>query len=172
MDRVLEKTDQNGPIPKHAPHLGPCWLWTRSLRNGYPWIYYQGRPRAAYRVSYIETIGPIPDGLHLDHLCRITHCVNPYHLEPVTQAENNRRQFAVVTHCPQGHPYTPDNTYRFACTNSRVCKTCAKHRADVNRRSLPERECQVCGKTYKPGDSRTRSCSRSCAYQLRHLAAS
>jgi hypothetical protein len=165
MVRILEKVNTNGPIPPHAPELGPCWLWTRPYRI-YPMLHYHGQPVNAHRVAYIETTGPIPDGLHLDHLCRVTSCVNPAHLEPVTQAENNRRQKAAITQCPQGHPYDADNT-GYTSDQRRYCKECNRQHVDRYRRSLPERPCQNCGRSFKPGDNRTKTCSRSCAQTLR-----
>lgn len=91
-----------------------CWLWLGPTNKGYglvnaPWTDIelaradQGlpmrRPRtpvAAHRWAYAVLVGPIPRGLHLDHWCRVRCCVNPAHLEPVTQAENNHR--AVYDH--------------------------------------------------------------------------
>ena len=163
LERFWPKVDKNGPVPRYAPHLGPCWLWTGYRRDGrYPWMSYEGRPMAAYRVAYIQLVGPIPAGLHLDHLCRVTFCVNPAHLEPVTQQENNRRQAEAVTHCPHGHEYSPENTGYDR--GGRYCRICSRVHAAKTRRSLPERQCETCGEFYKPYDYRARFCSRSCAH--------
>lgn len=75
------------------PNSG-CWLWTGCTEEkGYAVLYkdnWKGH-RPAHRFSYETFVGPIPKGLHIDHLCNIKCCVNPAHLEPVTAQENNRR---------------------------------------------------------------------------------
>ncbi|MBN9210756.1 MAG: hypothetical protein BGO45_10805 [Microbacterium sp. 71-36] len=71
-----------------------CWEWTGSLRTGYGLFRLDGRNVQTHRWAYEEQVGPIPDGFQIDHLCRNTRCVNPDHLEPVTQAENIRREHA------------------------------------------------------------------------------
>lgn len=73
-----------------------CWVWQgRVGLAGYGYVttseFGDKRPRIAHRVSYRLFVGPIPEGLVLDHLCRVRRCINPAHLEPVTTAENNRR---------------------------------------------------------------------------------
>lgn len=89
----------------------------------------------AHRWSYEYFIGPIPDGLHLDHLCRNRKCVNPTHLEPVTAKENILRGVgtsalhAVKTHCPAGHPYSGENLYIHPARGYRVCRACGRERA-------------------------------------------
>jgi hypothetical protein len=81
----------------------------------------------AHRVSYELFKGPIPDGLQIDHLCRTTACVNPAHLEAVTQLENARRASAEITHCKNGHEYTLETTYRdrHGWRSCRVCSAAA-----------------------------------------------
>lgn len=77
-----------------------CWLWrVRPNSDGYGSASWQGRRRAAHRLIYELLIGPIPEALVLDHLCRVRCCVNPAHLEPVTVAENSRR---VTAHLRDG----------------------------------------------------------------------
>lgn len=86
-----------------------CWVWRGSLgRRRYGSFYKWPGNVQAHRVAYELVVGPIPEGLTLDHLCRNTQCVNPAHLEPVTMAENIRRASIARTVCPKGHSLTPD----------------------------------------------------------------
>jgi hypothetical protein len=104
-----------------------CWIWMGALNNGGYGVFgiSHGLNKIAHRYAYELLRGPIPNGLHIDHLCRVRSCVNPAHLEAVTQLENNRRQahpFADKTHCPKGHPYDEKNTRIYE--GRRFCKTC------------------------------------------------
>ena len=70
----------------------PCWIWKGARgKGGYCKTHSEGRLHQTHRLFYEQVRGPIPENLQLDHLCRITNCVNPAHLEPVTPAENTRR---------------------------------------------------------------------------------
>ena len=112
------------------PNSG-CWLWLGCVDpNGYARMYdgvSGGRP--VHQVAYEIHKGPIPENLHIDHRCRVRCCVNPNHLEAVTQLENTRRGhgLAVVnaakTHCPAGHLYSDGNTYHYAL-GGRTCRVC------------------------------------------------
>lgn len=120
-----------------------CWLWTAGLNDsGYGKFRYRGRAERAHRVAYELMIGPIPDGLQLDHLCRVRRCVNPYHLDPVTTAVNTQRgdhssnnHMRKRTHCPSGHTYSPENTWRRSNGN-RICRTCAMARSVEYRQHI------------------------------------
>jgi len=109
--------------------LTGCWLWTAAVKNHTPGrdygaIHYAQRQQSAHRVVYELCVGPIPEGLQIDHLCRTPRCVNPSHLEPVTSKENARRGiWGMKTHCPQGHPYDEANTYTHG--GKRFCRKCS-----------------------------------------------
>lgn len=108
-----------------------CWLWLAHTAAGYG-RFRLSNPRrieGAHRVAYELLIGPIPEGLDIDHLCRNRSCVNPAHLEPVTRGENVRRgaRGRLVTHCPQGHAYDEPNTY-VDPQGLRHCRACRRAR--------------------------------------------
>lgn len=104
-----------------------CWNWTGpKTDSGYGVIGRGGRHAGllrTHRLAYELLVGPIPDGLHIDHLCKNRACCNPDHLEPVTQAENNRRAFADHNTCPKGHELPPKPTEPGKRRGQ--CKTCA-----------------------------------------------
>ncbi|MET8694708.1 HNH endonuclease [Streptomyces bauhiniae] len=121
-----------------------CWIWTGTrVGTGYGQIDIAGRKRPAHRVVYEFLVCEIPEGLDLDHLCRVRHCVNPWHLDPVTRQVNIIRGDkpkinASKTHCPHGHTYDEANTIVYK--GSRFCRTCKKARQkayDEKRRGMP-----------------------------------
>lgn len=84
------------PIAAYAEedrgHMTPCWVWQRGLdKYGYGHVWADGKKQKAHRFYFERERGPIPNGLQLDHLCRTRACVNPDHLEPVTNKQNARR---------------------------------------------------------------------------------
>lgn len=111
-----------------------CWLWIGSRQpKGYGKFWPNKRRCVlAHRWSYESSVGPIPDGLQIDHLCRNPRCVNPEHLEPVTRKVNLLRgdgfpgQNVRKTHCPKGHPLEGDNLYRCPRRGCRTCRECMR----------------------------------------------
>lgn len=108
-----------------------CWEWQAFVRPdgyGHFWIPARKLMIGSHRVAYELAVGPIPEGLQLDHLCRNTRCCNPAHLEPVTQAENARRSIprcAKLTHCKRGHPLSGSNVH-VNPKGQRICRTCKR----------------------------------------------
>lgn len=107
-----------------------CWEWKGSrLKGGYAHAHRPHRRILAHRFAYELLVGPIPQGLHLDHLCRNRACVNPAHLEPVSARENILRGTSMCaanakkTHCKRGHPYDEKNTY-INPNGARSCRVC------------------------------------------------
>lgn len=107
-----------------------CWLWDHVNNYGYGHLNTGTRRVHAHRYAYELLVGPIPDGLVIDHLCRDKACVNPLHLEAITQLENVRRGAAYwaareMPHCVKGHPRTPENTY-VRPNGTQCCRVCKK----------------------------------------------
>lgn len=124
LDRLFDKISPE-------PNSG-CWLWTGAVSAGkYGSFSFEGRMQKAHRVTWRLMRGPVPDGLDLDHICRVTICCNPDHLEPVTRSENLRRsplknRYADLTHCKRGHEFTPENTMWRKGGTWRACRTCMR----------------------------------------------
>jgi len=111
-----------------------CWLWTRSTNGkGYGQIQKGSQKFLVHRATFERLVGPVPDGLELDHLCRVRLCCNPEHLEPVTRKENILRGESPTalnarkTHCKNGHPFDEKNT-RTDGRGYRVCRACERKR--------------------------------------------
>lgn len=113
---------------------GECWRWTGYInKGGYGTLPNRDTSILAHRISYEYHVADIPDGLVLDHLCRNRWCVNPYHLEPVTQKVNTNRGdtgavFREQTHCANGHEFNEQNTYHRRDSKGRECRTCQRDR--------------------------------------------
>lgn len=122
---------------------GECWIWTGAVVGAGYGHFAQGGPSKmmlAHRWAYEAMVAPIPEGLVLDHLCLNKLCVNPEHLDPVTQAVNIDRNpnainktCAQVTHCPRGHEYDERNARWH--NGRRHCRACARiHAANYRAR--------------------------------------
>ena len=114
-----------------------CWLWNAAINpNGYAQFGIGYKKVYAHRWAYEQVHGPIPKGLQIDHLCRVRHCVNPAHLEIVTNRENFLRGGAPnaklhhAGHCKHGHPFTKANTY-IKKNGTRQCRACS---AELHRK--------------------------------------
>lgn len=148
---MWNKIDIFSRMPKHKPHvkhmlprerframqrdLDPihCWPWPGyRCPRGYGKCGFNGRIVPAHRAAYLTLVGPIPEGLSLDHICHNPSCVNPAHLEPVTHAENMRRKAAwnrlhPKTHCRKGHELQGENLY-FNGFGRPCCCECRRQR--------------------------------------------
>jgi len=143
--RIAEKfeVDENG-----------CWLYTGGTNTtGYGRFWYNNATVYPHRLVYELTVGPIPEGLQIDHTCHTVECrevpcphrrcINPDHLKPATcKANLNRGRNALreKTHCPAGHEYTAENTYT-QLTGGRRCRAC--QRAHVRRQQQRRREATI-----------------------------
>lgn len=133
MERIFNSIDFSS--------VNDCWEWNMAQNNkGYGSIRWNHQTKVAHRAVYELLVGDIPEGLTLDHLCLNKKCVNPNHLEPVANRENNARgnsRSAVnarKTHCLNGHEYNKLNTY-INRSGGRWCKTCRNdYMRSYNRR--------------------------------------
>jgi hypothetical protein len=137
-ERFWAKVDKNGPVPAHRPELGPCWLWKTTHGGRHVTFRVEGRQVHAYRYAHELLVGPVPEGLVPDHLCRVRACVKPIadedgpaHLELVTNRENVLRgegpsaRNARKTHCKRGHPFDTANTH-VDPRGGRTCRACKR----------------------------------------------
>lgn len=146
VDRILERTAAD-------PDSG-CWIWQGAVNaGGYGRVSVGSRAEGTLRQEFIHRavyealVAPIPEGLHIDHLCRVRHCVNPEHMDPVPKAVNTLRGEAPAarnarkTHCDNDHPLEGDNL-RVTRAGHRQCRTCfrasqkrhrQRHRAQISK---------------------------------------
>lgn len=150
--RLVSASDINRFLVKVAINSETgCWEWVGGRATaGYGRLWMgtrkEGRQELAHRFSYEIWVAPIPEGLHMDHLCRVRHCVNPEHLEVVTCRENVLRGNAPAasqarqTHCFNGHPLSGDNLDKTGLNNHRRrwCKICISERK--KRKRIRDRE--------------------------------
>ena len=156
-DRFWAKVDKAGDAD--------CWNWTGCRSEGYGRFHFEGRLMPAHRWSYEDAVGPIPEGLVIDHLCQNRLCCNPAHMEPVTRAENSRRgeknrktysgrsrpDLTERTECVNGHEFTGDNYYWRG--NARTCRICAAERlARFRARQKEQRENDIDSRSTRGSD--------------------
>lgn len=121
-----------------------CWLWTGYKIRGYGQVHFDKRKHLAHRLMYQLVVGPIPAGYQVDHLCRTPSCVNPNHLEAVTQRTNIARSSHKMAtamasdRCIHGHPLVAANIRwgKGARANRRNCRECDR----INCRARQARE--------------------------------
>lgn len=153
-----------------------CWIWQASLNAaGYGTFGLARRSVLAHRFAYMMLVGPVADGLELDHLCRVRSCVYPQHLEPVTSGVNVRRGLVgswnrVKTHCPKGHAYDEANTGKWA--GRRHCRACNKQaRAEYQARVKAAREQEWAQQEPCPHVSRDgNSCTKPLDHDGKHYS--
>jgi len=128
------------PVARFWAYVTPapafdCWVWAGAKdRGGYGRFKIGQRSLIAHRWGWEHMFGPIPEGLALDHLCRNTLCVNPYHLEPVTNRVNSQRRTGATPDrraCVNGHPYTEATVY--LRNGTRYCRVCNRDHARAYR---------------------------------------
>ena len=130
-------------LPMFFVDANGCWIWTRSVNfNGYGQWSKRGpdQNRMAHTVIWETFNGPLPDGLEMDHLCRVRPCVNPAHLEAVTRTLNNRRSTTptalnfLKTSCIHGHVFDRENT--IIKRRGRDCRACKYKEQNERRRRI------------------------------------
>lgn len=140
-ERFYLYVDKNGPL--HPIFQSRCWLWTGAkIKGGYA-IFRRSVANdplstkvLVHRFAFQMRYGAIPDGMEVDHMCRVRNCVNPHHLDVVTPTENKQRAglFNRKDHCGYGHPMVDSNIY--ISGRQRSCKTCNFRRTAERRERL------------------------------------
>lgn len=127
---------------------GSCWEWTSTVTHrGYGMVTLKNKGQLAHRASFEHFNGPIPEGFHIDHLCRNKLCVNPKHLEAVTPKENILRGIGMAaqnkrkTHCVRGHEFNEQNSYKNK-NDGRICRVCKRIASAAYKKRYPEK-CNV-----------------------------
>jgi hypothetical protein len=139
--RFLAKVNKNSGVIGARSELGECWTWAACIqRGGYALFGIKaGESVTAHRFGYELWIGPIPEGLELDHLCRVRHCVRPDHLDPVTGKINQERSPVSPagingrkTKCIRNHELSGDNLF-VDSQGKRQCRICMRIRKHLWR---------------------------------------
>jgi len=117
-----------------------CWIWNGvRQKSGHGRICINYKQMGTHRLVYEIYKGKIPEGLVLDHLCKTPSCVNPEHLEPVTQRINLLRgdtvsaKNSIKTHCKNGHEFIGENL-RINNRGERCCKICHRNSDNESRK--------------------------------------
>lgn len=147
----MRSSRRSGSQESVGGSVSGCWIPTQKPRpaDGYVQRTCKKQKISLHRLMYETLVGPIPEGLVIDHLCRERSCCNPEHLEVVTQQENicrgeigrNSGQYnRSKTHCPQGHEYDEANTCHSHQGGyiGRHCRQCGKARQRANRERLKQ----------------------------------
>lgn len=156
--RFWAKVNKAGPIPAHRPDLGPCWLWAAAKDIGGYGAWGVGslkdgtrRVVKTHRSTFEAVHGAVPNELEIDHLCRVSECCNPAHLEAVTHAENVirgaapqalRDLYASRTTCDRGHPMSGTNVRLLERGKhiTRICRACRREWQRASRSSKAKGE--------------------------------
>ena len=133
------------PIQRFAENVkfepNGCWGWLGYGKGkGYSGFWTGRKTIYAHRWSYETFVGPIPDGMHIDHVCRHRTCVNPCHLRIVTPRQNALENSVglaaantVKTHCIRSHAYTDENTMMEKLANGRMSRRCRVCHREIDR---------------------------------------
>ncbi len=115
--------------------INGCWLWHGCVdQKGYGRLHSFYTSNVAHRWAYERFIGPIPHNHQCHHMCGVKGCVNPSHLEALTQREHSAKHPQTrKTHCPQGHPYSGDNLYMRTDKNGHTTQHCVVCHRKRNR---------------------------------------
>jgi hypothetical protein len=144
--KCYAESKKDNPVARFWPKVqksDTCWLWTAAACPlGYGRFGVGGEVVLAHRFSYELHRGRIPDGLSLDHLCRTPRCVNPDHLEPVSQRENPLRGIRTnKATCRNGHPMIPENIAAWALRKGhKTCRLCVAARVRLQRDAINARQ--------------------------------
>lgn len=140
----LNTSEETNRFWSKVDRSGSCWEWTSLChKTGYGRFKLRGRMAVAHRIAYVNTVGEIDEGMELHHLCGNRRCVNPRHLQPLSKSAHAKigplaQDESEKDCCPQGHPYSSENTYVWR--GSRFCRECrrrSKRQAYWQKRGEP-----------------------------------